>query len=136
MIKDWYNGYLFTNRNDRKEYDIFIAYSVIQAIKTKKIDNYYIKTESNAVFLDYVVKNLKGEEEDIALLMNKGKLKINIDEYRNDVYENKDANLTILIHLGYLAYDSKSESVYIPNKEIKQRIWRSKQIGLNKKYIY
>ena len=71
MIKDWYNGYLFTNRNDRKEYDIFIAYSVIQAIKTKKIDNYWIKTESDAVFLDYVVKNLKGEEEDIALLMNK-----------------------------------------------------------------
>jgi len=37
MIKDWYNGYRFTNRNDTKEYDIFIPYSVIQAIKTKKL---------------------------------------------------------------------------------------------------
>jgi len=106
MIKDWYNGYRFTNRNDTKEYDIFIPYSVIQAIKNKKkIDNYWIKTESNTIFLDYVFKNLKGEEEDIVLLMNKGKLKVNIDEYRNDVYKNKDTFLTILIYLGYLAYD-------------------------------
>ena len=37
--------------------------------------------------------------------MNKGKLKVNIDEYRNDVYKNKDTFLTILIYLGYLAYD-------------------------------
>ncbi|KAG4097704.1 hypothetical protein H8356DRAFT_1330885 [Neocallimastix lanati (nom. inval.)] len=40
-------------------------------LKIKKIDNYWIKTESNAIFLDYDFKNLKGEEEDIALLMNK-----------------------------------------------------------------
>ncbi|KAG4103763.1 hypothetical protein H8356DRAFT_1374253 [Neocallimastix lanati (nom. inval.)] len=131
MIKDWYNGYQFTNQNDGKEYDLYIPYSVIQTIKNKKIDNYWIKTESNAVFLDYVVKDLKGEEKDIALLMNKGRLKVKIDAYRSDVIENKDTILTVLIHLGYLAYDSKSKNVYIPNKEIKQKFWRSKQMGSN-----
>ncbi|ORY13665.1 hypothetical protein LY90DRAFT_518162 [Neocallimastix californiae] len=50
------------------------------------------------------------------------KLKININPNINDVnikeYTNKNAILTTLIQLGYLAYDSKNSSIYIPNKEL------------------
>ena len=35
-------------------------------------------------------------------------------------FKDKDDVITVLIHLGYLAYDSNSEEVYIPNKEVRQ----------------
>ncbi|OUM66685.1 hypothetical protein PIROE2DRAFT_5996 [Piromyces sp. E2] len=122
MIKDWYKGYRLKNNNDGKAYDIYTPFSVIETIKNKKIENHWIKTESNSILIDYINKDLEGLKKDIILLMNKGKLKVNLNAYRSDVrnkeYESKDAILTALIHLGYLAYDSKSDYVYIPNKEI------------------
>ncbi len=30
--------------------------------------------------------------------------------------------MTLLIHLGYLAYDAENEAAYIPNKEIKEHL--------------
>ena len=35
-------------------------------------------------------------------------------------FRNKDDVLTLLIHLGYLAYDQKLGRAYIPNEEIRQ----------------
>ena len=32
----------------------------------------------------------------------------------------KDDVLTLLIHLGYLGYDSKTEEAYIPNEEVRK----------------
>jgi hypothetical protein len=47
--------------------------------------------------------------------------------FENDMtsFHNRDDVLTLLIHLGYLAYD-KSRKVYIPNEEVKT-IWRTHQ---------
>jgi len=122
MIKKWYNGYRLINQNDGKEYDIYTPYSVIKAIENKKIGNYWIKTETYGDLIDYIFKDIKGLKEDIVILMNQEKLKIDINPYINDVntkeYTNKNAILTTLIHLGYLAYDSKNSNIYIPNKEI------------------
>ena len=44
--------------------------------------------------------------------------------FRNDLtaVDNKDAALTVLIHLGYLAYDRENEQCYIPNYEIRQEL--------------
>lgn len=33
--------------------------------------------------------------------------------------------LTLLIHLGYLAYDSDTKSVFIPNEEVRQEFIRA-----------
>ena len=35
-------------------------------------------------------------------------------------FAGKDDVLTLLIHLGYLAYDSTYQMAYIPNEEIRQ----------------
>ena len=34
--------------------------------------------------------------------------------------KSKDDVLTLLIHLGYLAYDSTGREVYIPNEEVRE----------------
>ena len=53
-----------------------------------------------------------------------GGIEVPVDTYgfSNDLvtFLNKDDVLTLLIHLGYLAYDEDTEMVYIPNEEIKR----------------
>ena len=41
--------------------------------------------------------------------------------FANDLvtFKGKDAVLTLMIHLGYLAYNSESKTVHIPNEEIR-----------------
>ena len=47
--------------------------------------------------------------------------KVNTDSFENDVtsFKSRDDVLTVLIHLGYLAYDRDRREVYIPNEEIR-----------------
>ena len=48
-------------------------------------------------------------------------IKVKTTTYQNDMvhFKNKDDVLTLLIHLGYLAYDSKTRNTFIPNEEIR-----------------
>ncbi len=47
---------------------------------------------------------------------------INTGRFCNDMttFEDADDVLTLLVHLGYLAYDFEREEVYIPNQEIRK----------------
>ena len=47
---------------------------------------------------------------------------VNVGTFSNDMttFATKDDVLTLLGHLGYLAYDSVNETVRIPNKEVSQ----------------
>ena len=50
------------------------------------------------------------------------KVPINTGTFANDMtsFSSKDDVLTLLVHLGYLTYDSEKETVAIPNKEVSQ----------------
>ncbi len=41
----------------------------------------------------------------------------------------KDDVLTLLIHLGYLAYDSEAKEAFIPNKEIIEEFENAMSVG-------
>ena len=60
---------------------------------------------------DAVVKMLVGDS-----------VHINTGTFANDMtsFATKDDVLTLLVHLGYLTYDSENETVTIPNKEVSQ----------------
>lgn len=40
--------------------------------------------------------------------------------------------LTLLVHLGYLAYDPKGQTVFIPNEEVRQEFVRAVTTGRHK----
>jgi hypothetical protein len=50
------------------------------------------------------------------------RVKVNILGYENDMtsFKNKDDVLTALIHLGYVAFDTETSEIYIPNWEVRQ----------------
>jgi len=123
-IKFWYDGYKMINPKTKIKYEIYTPYSVISAIKKNSIKNYWNTSETFAVLSNQINMNFEGLKENIALLMNKKKnsIRINISKYKNDMenFETKDEILTNLVHLGYLAYDSKRKRVFIPNKEVNE----------------
>ena len=49
-------------------------------------------------------------------------MEVDINTFQNDMvsFQNKDDVITLLIHMGYLAYDQKRGRAFIPNEEIRQ----------------
>lgn len=48
-------------------------------------------------------------------------VRVRTKSFQNDManFKGKDDVLTLLVHLGYLAYDQKNQTAYIPNEEIR-----------------
>lgn len=53
-------------------------------------------------------------------MLGGGRVRVNTRSFQNDMctFHTKDDVLTLLIHLGYLAYDSEKKETFIPNGEI------------------
>ncbi|WP_026662064.1 AAA family ATPase [Butyrivibrio proteoclasticus] len=132
-IIEWYDGYKVADsiplekRNlyrlgnyDDHILQIFSPLSVVKAMRTGVTDNYWNNTETYEALAEYIKRNFDGLKEDIALLMDGARMKVNFSKYQNDMtsFQSKDDILTLLIHLGYLSYDAESEEVFIPNKEV------------------
>ena len=64
--------------------------------------------------------NYDGLKESVIQMLAGKHLEINTRSFQNDMmtFDNKDDVLTLLVHLGYLAFDQKKSEVFIPNKEI------------------
>ena len=135
-IKEWYNGYDVTDvippdpnyeiqkttgeELKPKHYSLYSPLSVVKAISTGIIQNYWNKTENYEALAEYIRMNLDGLKDSVALLMDGGRLKVNISKYQNDMTSFNGSNdvLVMLIHLGYLGYDIDTKEVFIPNHEI------------------
>ena len=64
--------------------------------------------------------NYEGLKDDIIRMLAGEHVYVDTTEFRNDmrVVRSKNDVLTVLIHLGYLAYDGDAQECYIPNKEV------------------
>ena len=61
-------------------------------------------------------------KEAVTMMLGGGRCKINPRRFQNDMttFKTRDDVLTLLVHLGYLTYDKKTEEVLIPNLETAQ----------------
>ena len=130
-IKSWYNGY---NLNGVSLYN---PKSVVEAVLRGECDDYWVQTSAIEAVTNYMNYD-HGELKDIICKMILGnKVEIDVTEFENDLtkVDSADSALTVLIHLGYLAYDKKLKVCYIPNYEIKKEFERALK-KLNWKEIY
>lgn len=111
----WYDGYAFVEFQH-----IYNPKSVVEAMSRHKFSNYWASTEAYDALKTYITMDFDGLREDIARMLGGGRVRVNTRSFRNDMrnFEVKDDVLTLLVHLGYLAYDSIAREVFIPNKEI------------------
>lgn len=65
--------------------------------------------------------NFEGLKDDVLSMMVGEQVPVNTGSFSNDMttFHTEDDVLTLLIHLGYLGYDSNSRSAFIPNNEIR-----------------
>ncbi|WP_022756117.1 AAA family ATPase [Butyrivibrio fibrisolvens] len=135
-IKSWYNGYEVSdiippdpNYQELKatgkspegtRYCLYSPLSVVEAVSTGVIKDYWNKTETYEALSDYIIKDYDGLKEAVTLLMDGARIHIDTSTYQNDMttFTGKDDVLSLLIHLGYLGYDDAAGEIYIPNKEI------------------
>lgn len=113
--KRWYDGYTIG-----KEKSIYNPYSVMQAIDNGTYQSYWKKISAADALSAYINMNFEGLKEDVVRLMTGEELEVYTDDFQNDFqrFTSKDDVLTLMIHLGYLAYDGETKCVRIPNQEV------------------
>ena len=64
--------------------------------------------------------NFDGLKDDIIRMLSGERVYVNTTKFQNDmnIIRSKNDVLTVLIHLGYLAYDEGQQLCYVPNKEV------------------
>ena len=114
-VQGWYNGYQFTN-----QLNIYNPKSVVDVMLNGEFNSYWTETETYEALKIYIEMDYDGLKAAIVTMLGNGRCKVNSRKFQNDMttFRTKDDVLTLLIHLGYLAYDKDKQEVYIPNKEI------------------
>ena len=111
----WYDGYRF-----RKFKHIYNPRSVVSAMSFQDFASYWTATETYDALKVYMDMDFDGLRGDIVKMLGGGSVRVNTLSFQNDMrnFKTKDDVLTLLIHLGYLGYDSETKEAFIPNKEI------------------
>ena len=122
----WYNGYEFT-----KYRHIYNPRSVVEAMLCHRFSSYWTSTETYDALKIYMDMDFDGLRFDIVQMLGDGRVKVNTLSFQNDMrnFRTKDDVLTLLIHLGYLAYDLEKEEAFIPNKEISREFENAMSVG-------
>ncbi len=112
--KRWYDGYVLGGLH------MYNPNSIMQLIKFKEHKSYWGNTASFENVSDLISMNFEGLKDDIFMMLDGSAITgINTRLFNNDISSltSKDAVITYLIHLGYLAYTDGR--VYVPNEEVR-----------------
>lgn len=116
-MQKWYDGYIF----DRTQH-IYSPNSVMRAVKNNRFGNYWTKSESYESLKNYISMNRDGLKDAVIEMLGGQREKTDVLSFQNDLtnLKNRENVLTLLVHLGYLAYDTQTKEVFIPNLEVSE----------------
>ena len=115
-LKSWYDGYSFEGAPS-----IYSPRSVVSCMRFGKFGNYWNQTETFEALKMYIDMNFEGLRDDVLSMIAGESVPVNTGSFTNDMatFHTEDDVLTLLIHLGYLAYDYDNKTVKIPNNEVR-----------------
>ena len=115
QMERWYDGYRIG-----KASRMFNPYSVMRAVHEDEYGSYWTTTGAYDSVITYIQMNFEGLKDDIIRMLAGEHVYVDTTGFLNDMHIMRSKNdvLTVLIHLGYLAYDRNSSQCYIPNKEV------------------
>ena len=121
-VRAWYDGYSFPRVKS-----VYNPNSVMQALDSGVFRSYWTRTSAADSLLEYIRLDYAGLSRTVAELLGGVEVPVDVDGFSNDLvtFRNKDDVLTLLIHLGYLAYDPEHETARIPNEEIRREFQKS-----------
>ncbi len=104
-IKAWYDGYKLGG------VELYNPKSVVEAMLSGECLDYWVQTSAREAVTNYMNYD-NGELKGLITQMIAGdEVDVNVSKFDNDLTKvnSKDAALTVLIHLGYLAYDENKK---------------------------
>ena len=115
-IRNWYDGYSF-----EEVPSVYSPKSVISCMRLGRLGNYWNQTETFEALQLYIDMNFEGLRDDILSMLAGEEVPVNTGSFTNDMatFRTEDDVLTLLIHLGYLAYEQQEQKAYIPNEEVR-----------------
>ena len=117
-VKRWYDGYLLSGTQ------IYNPKAVVSVMTWGDFQSYWSKTGTYESIVPLINMNFDGLKTAMIDMVAGSPVKVKTATYQNDMvtFKNKDDVLTLLIHLGYLAYDSANKTAFVPNEEIRQEL--------------
>lgn len=116
-VKRWYDGY------NVEGVSIYNPKSVVESLTRGAFRNYWTSTETYEALEEFICRNDDGLRDTIVKLLAGEKKVIDPSTFTNDMvtFNSQDDVLTLLVHLGYLTFDSETNEVSIPNYEVSEQ---------------
>ncbi len=115
--KRWYDGYSFSRVKS-----VYNPNAIAMAMQDGEYGSYWTRTETYESLKIYIDMNFDGLKEDIVMMLGGQRCPVDTISFQNDMtnIQGRDDVYTLLIHLGYLAYDGETRTAAIPNEEIRR----------------
>ena len=120
-VKQWYDGYML------EEYQIYNPKAVVSLMLRGKYKSYWSDTGTYEAVVPLINMGFDGLKTAIIEMISGTAVEVDVSSFQNDTisFANRDDVLTYLIHLGYLGYDEKNQTAFIPNEEIRQELMKA-----------
>lgn len=111
-VKRWYDGYLLG------AYHVYNPCAVVNLIFQGTFQSYWSQTGTYESIVPLINMNFDGLKTDVVTMLSGDAVSVRTTTYQNDMvtFKNKNDVMTLLIHLGYLAYDQEERKAYIPKE--------------------
>lgn len=121
-MKQWYDGYALEDAGS-----VYNPNSVMSALRYGKYRSYWTETSAASSLMGYIGMDFDGLSRTIAELLGGVEAAVDTNGFANDLvtFRGRDDVLTLLIHLGYLAYNEDTGRAHIPNEEIRLEFAKS-----------
>lgn len=124
--RKWYDGYHFEGAGH-----VYSPNSIIRAVLNQRFNNYWTQTETYESLKVYIDLDYYGLKNAIIDMLGGVRCKIDTGTFQNDMtsLRSRDDVFTLLVHLGYLAYDMAQKEVFIPNEEVREKFIQAVKNG-------
>ena len=117
-VKRWYDGYLL------EEYQVYNPKAVVSVMTRNKFESYWSQTGTYESIKPLISMDFDGLKKAIIEMLAGSMVRVKTSSYQNDMvtFKNKDDVMTLLIHLGYLAYDADEQAAFVPNEDVRREL--------------
>lgn len=131
-VKRWYDGYLMD-----EDLHIYNPKSVVDGMQSKQLKSFWTNTETYEALQIYIDLDEDGLKQALVAMLSGESYEIDTGAFQNDMttFKSKDDVLTLLVHLGYLAYNEMEKSVCIPNEEVREEFVRAVKNGRHEEIV-
>lgn len=115
-VKQWYDGYRLAG------WSVYNPKAVVSVMMQGEFQSYWSQTGTYEMIVPLISMDFDGLKTNLIEMLAGAAVSVDVNSFQNDMvsFGDKDDVLTLLIHLGYLAYNQADQTVSIPNEEIRQ----------------